>query len=99
MTNEEIIAAIRDIKSATSYIDAVVDQVAEALSGQSVQAPEPQPELKLEDVRAVLADKSRAGFTAQIREMLKRHGAAKLSKVDPSHYAALLAEAEGLGHE
>lgn len=36
MTNEEIIAAIREIKGATSCIDAVVDQVAEALGGQGM---------------------------------------------------------------
>ena len=36
MTNEEIIAAVREIKGATSCIDAVVDQVAEALGGQGI---------------------------------------------------------------
>ncbi|WP_124060525.1 DNA ligase [Gordonibacter sp. Marseille-P4307] len=103
MTNEQLITAIRDIKSATSYIDAVVDQVIGALGGESVQtatqAPEPQPQLKLEDVRAILADMSRAGYTAQIRALLGKYGAAKLSEVDPAHYAALLQDAEAIGHE
>lgn len=52
--------------------------------------------LTLEEVRAVLADKSRAGHTAEIRELLKKYGARKLSLVDPKHYEALLREAEVL---
>lgn len=100
MTNEELIAAIRDIKSATRYVDAVVDQVVEALGGHAAPAaqeqPAPQPELKLEDVRAVLADMSRKGHTAQIRELLGKYGAAKLSAVDPANYGALLRDVEGL---
>lgn len=52
--------------------------------------------LTLEEVRAVLADKSRAGHMAEIRELLKKYGASKLSLVDPKHYEALLREAEVL---
>ena len=52
--------------------------------------------LTLEEVRAVLADKSRAGHTAEIRELLKKYGASKLSLVDPKHYESLLREAEVL---
>ena len=52
--------------------------------------------LTLEEVRAVLADKSRAGHTAEIRELLKKYGASKLSFVDPKYYEALLREAEVL---
>ena len=52
--------------------------------------------LTLEEVRAVLADKSRAGHMAEIRELLKKYGASKLSLVDPKHYESLLREAEVL---
>ena len=52
--------------------------------------------LTLEEVRAVLAEKSRAGFTVQIREILVKHGAEKLSAVNPSEYEALLKEVEVL---
>lgn len=52
--------------------------------------------LTLEEVRAVLADKSRAGHTAEIRELLKKYSASKLSLIDPKHYEALLREAEVL---
>lgn len=54
--------------------------------------------LALEDVRAILARKSREGFTAEVRELLKKHGASRLSEVKPEDYAALLKEAEVLGH-
>ena len=49
-----------------------------------------------QQVRAVLADKSRTGHAAEIRELLKKYGASKLSLVDPKHYEALLREAEVL---
>ena len=59
------------------------------------QAQEEKP-LTLEEVRAVLAEKSRAGHTAEVRQLLNKHGADKLSGIDPAEYAALLAEAEVL---
>ncbi|MCM1008162.1 MAG: rRNA biogenesis protein rrp5 [Ruminococcus flavefaciens] len=59
------------------------------------QEPEEKP-LTLEEVRAVLAEKSRAGHTAEVKELLNKHGADKLSEIDPAEYAELLAEAEVL---
>ena len=57
--------------------------------------PEEKP-LTLEEVRAVLAEKSRSGHTEEVRELLNKHGADKLSEIDPAEYPALLAEAEVL---
>lgn len=57
--------------------------------------PEEKP-LTLEEVRAVLAEKSRAGHTAEVKELLNKHGADKLSEIDPAEYPALLADAEVL---
>lgn len=67
----------------------------------AMKEKQPEPEIKapaLEDVRAVLADKSRQGYTSEVKEILRRHGAEKLSAVDPADYAAVLAEAEVLGN-
>jgi len=57
---------------------------------------EKKPDLKLENVRAVLAEKSRAGHTAAIRTLLQKPGASKLSAVDSKHYEALIKDAEVL---
>ncbi|WP_230268253.1 DNA ligase [Allobaculum fili] len=71
----------------------------------SLQASEPapvsstppeQPKLSLEEVRAILAEKSRAGFTAQIQQLLEKYGANRLSKIDPVHYRALVKDVEEL---
>lgn len=62
-------------------------------------SPPPAPEektLTLEEVRMVLAEKSRAGHTAEVRALLLKHGADKLSDIDPAKYPALLADAEVL---
>jgi hypothetical protein len=54
------------------------------------------PAITLEQIRAVLAEKSRAGHTAKIRDLLRKHGADKLSEIAPAEYPALLKEAEEL---
>ena len=62
-------------------------------------AKEPEPKTKpvtLEQVRAVLAEKSQQGLTAEVRVLLEKYGAPKLSQIDPANYAALLADAETL---
>lgn len=52
------------------------------------------PSIKLEDVRTVLAEISRSGKTAQMKELLGRFGAAKLSDVKAEDYPALLEAAK-----
>lgn len=66
-----------------------------AAKNTAKQEPEEKP-LTLEEVRAVLAEKSRSGHTEEVRELLAKHGADKLSEIDPAEYAVLLAEAEVL---
>ena len=60
-------------------------------------APPPKA-ITLEEVRAVLAERSHDGYTDQVRGLLQKYGAEKLSGVDPKHYAALMKDAEVLGN-
>ncbi len=97
----ELDTAIRDLRSAAATINEVADTLAEmfrtASADEAHDAAAPaEPALTLEQVRAVLADKSRQGFTAEIRALLQKYGASKLSGIDPSNYKALLADAEVL---
>ncbi len=63
---------------------------------ETSQQKDDKPVANLEDVRAVLAEKSRKGHTAAVKELLIKHGADKLSEIDPKNYEALLADAEVL---
>ena len=99
----DMAATIEELRSAATAISEAADWLAQQFSGNDdavEAAPEPakEPELKLEDVRAILADMSRKGYTAQIRELLLKYGAPKLSGVDPANYKALLEDVEGLEH-
>jgi cytochrome c556 len=98
---------IKELRDAAAAINAAADWLyqqfsrttEEAEPAPESEAPQAEPEkkeLKLEDVRAVLAERSRAGYTAQIRELLHKYGASKLSAVDPKDYEALLFDVEGL---
>lgn len=48
----------------------------------------------IEQVRAVMAEKSQAGLTAKVKELLESFGVAKLSAVNPEDYEALLEAAK-----
>lgn len=50
----------------------------------------------VEDIRAVLAQKSQDGKSKEIKELLGKYGVAKLSAVKQEDYPALLAEAKVL---
>jgi len=80
--------------------ESLADLFSEKANAEPIQE-QPQPEtkvLKLEDVRAVLAEKSRNGFTAEVRALLGKYGANKLSEISPEKYADLFLEAEVLGN-
>ena len=87
---------IEELRAAAAAIREAADWLAETFSGEAPSAE--APSLTLEEVRAILAEKSRAGYTAQVKALLQAHGAATLSGVDPSEYNALIRETEALGN-
>jgi hypothetical protein len=68
----------------------------ECYAPQTPPAAEAPKSPTLEDVRAVLADKSRDGHTDAIREIILRHGSNRLTEVDPANYTAILEEVGNL---
>ena len=95
----------QDLRSLADSVQAVADVMADKETAETAQpetpvsAKESEPPAKaitLEQVRAVLGDKSQQGFTADVRTLLEKYGAPKLSQIDPASYAALMADAESL---
>lgn len=93
---KDIVNAIRELQNSITTLNEVVDWLQANFSNKSEPTEETTPNLTLEEVRAALADKSRAGFTDEVRGLLKKYGADRLSDIDPIHYRAVLNEAEGL---
>ena len=98
-----LLDVVSDLRSLADSVQAVADAIASNGPNEGTKPEQPKPEkqseekqLTLEEVRAVLAEKSHDGFTAEVRALLEKYGASKLSQIDPSKYAALLADAEGL---
>src|SRR5690606_17129568 len=101
-----LLDVVSDMRSLADSIQAVADVMA---GNELVQTKEPattvkepetnKKEITLEEVRAKLAEKSQAGLTAQVREIIQKYGGTKVSEVHPSYYADMLKEAEGLGNE
>ena len=70
---------------------------------QEAEAPKEQPTPKNEEatvtfvqLRSRLSEISRSGHTQEVKELIAKYGAEKLSDRAESDYAAVLAEAEGL---
>lgn len=82
----------------------VLVSIAEALSApadevvQETKAEKQSKQYKLEDVRAVLAQKATAGFKAEVKALLGKFNAEKLSDIRPEDYEELMNEAEGIGN-
>ena len=94
----DMTASIAELRNAAAAINGVADWLTEAFSATepAEETPVTEPVLTLEEVRAVLAEKSRKGHTAEIRSLLQKYGADRLSLLDPANYKALLAEVEVL---
>ncbi len=94
----------------TAKIPAMIEilrRIADDLQAVLTEEKEPQEDapnhetasinITLEDVRAVLAEKARAGHTAEVKALLIKHGADRISRIDEAKYPELLADAEALG--
>jgi hypothetical protein len=91
-----LLDVVTDIRSLADSLEALANAV---VAGDNDPAETPEanaPEVTLEQVRAVLSAKSYAGLTDQVKALISKYGASKLSAVDPKHYKELLQDAEEL---
>ena len=97
--SESLIFISEQMCSVANAMKEMLEELKEE-SEKSVPEQEPAKEmaLTLTEVRKILADKSRAGFTAEIKKLLIKHGAEKLSEIAPTEYVALVADVEVLGN-
>lgn len=94
-----LLDVITDLRKLADSLQAVMDSfpVSEPIKPEPVN--EQKADVKtvtLERVRTVLAEKSQDGFTAEVRALLEKHGAPRLSEIEPANYEALMADAEKL---
>ena len=77
---------------------AVKEQKQDAVKAQKQDAVHEQQEspATLEGIRALMAQKTQEGKSKEIKELLQKYGAAKLSAVKPEDYPALMQEAQVL---
>lgn len=95
---KDLAQTVGELKKAAEAVGNAAEWLEKQFSpGNSVEACEPVSEIRLEDVRAALTEKSRAGHTAEVKNLLKSHGAEKLSQIKPEMYGEILKEAEGIG--
>jgi len=57
---------------------------------------EPKDPISIEQIRAVLAEKSQSGKQPQVKALITKYGAMKLTDIDQVKYSELLKEAEEL---
>ncbi len=63
---------------------------------ESVAEVQQESPATLEGIRALMAQKTQEGKSKEIKELLQKYGAAKLSAVKPEDYPALMQEAQVL---
>lgn len=89
----------RVISELTTLADSVT-KLGTALEADDVGKPVPKaPQKKapeLAEVRALLAEVSRSGKTAEVKKLLQSHGCEKLSEVETEFYEELMTEARAL---
>jgi hypothetical protein len=103
MLNIKEIAAELDniLEAATNFINSlknIKDNIAsdgtKPEEQKSVEAPAQKKEITLAEVRTVLAELSRNDHTKEVKDLLRKYGAEKLSLINPKHYEALLNDAK-----
>lgn len=100
-----LLDVVEDMRSLANSVQAVADVMlqsdpppAETAPVKAATPPPKEKSITLEQIRAVLGELSHDGKTEAVRELLLKHGAPKLSGIDPKHYAALLKDAEVLAN-
>lgn len=100
-------ALINELRVCGKTIIEIADTLTETFSSPTEEDPpkntsekaakEDPKVLTLEDVRHHMTVIAQSGFSAEVRALITKYGARKLSGIDPSQYESLLKEVDALG--
>lgn len=102
---EDFIKAAKTAVPVLRTIADVLESVSAESSDSKTEVPFEEPkavkteeykpkEYSFTEVRAILTEKSRAGYTDKVKELVTKYGKGKLSDVKPECYGILIEEAE-----
>lgn len=86
---------VEDLKSLANSLESLVKTMQVNEEPSKVEESKEEP-ISIERVRAVLAEKSQSGKQPEVKALITKYGAKKLTEIDPACYKDLLAEAEVL---
>lgn len=103
-----LIDGLKKLSADVADLAALLEGIEAPAKTQDAPAEEPAPAAveeapakvyTYEEVRAILAEKSRTGYRAEVKALLTAHGVKQLSDVkSPEEFAAIVAEAEVIGN-
>lgn len=88
---DELSSQIKQLKECGEMLVRIAESLSQLFSAEEVKQSH-----SFEEVRAILANKSREGHTAEIKALLTEFGVERLSDVDPEKYEELLQKVEAI---
>jgi hypothetical protein len=85
---------VSDLKALAKSIEILVKAMETDEMPSVEESALKEEKITIEQVRAVLAEKSQDGKQPEVKALIQKYGANKLTEVDPSNYKNLLKEAE-----
>lgn len=93
---------VENLRELADSLQLIVDVMADGAKTDDANAQASETgqvmELTLEDMRRLLAQKSKSGYSSEVKALISKYGADKLSGVDPSKYPKMFKEAEAIGN-
>lgn len=90
---QEMSSVIKELRQTAASLTDTANWLADTFISAEEDNPT-TPTHTFEKVRAILVEKSQDGHAAEVRELLKKYGAEKLSAINPADYDALIRDAE-----
>ena len=87
---ESLAESLKELANAMTKVDPA------AGTGKTADQKE---SVSIEDIRAVLVPISQSGRSAAVKALLQKHGAERLSEIEPERYQALFTSAKELANE
>ncbi len=88
--------AVKDMTKAVNEKELTTFEQIYPPPGEELPQEESLKSISLAEIRGALAEKSRAGHSAEVKALIARHGADKLSGIDPKEYPTMMEELEAM---